>query len=441
MQINEVFKTQKNLADAALTLSVRILAAVLAYGVQIFLARTLMLEEYGIYVTLWTWLIIVNQVAVFGFSESSLRFIPRYCERKQYQWAIGFMKTGFLFSTLGASFIGLGGFLGLWLFADAIPSNYLLPLMVLSLGLPIMALELYFEGISRSFGWYLLTIIPSYVIRPLLIAAGILLAFVLGYTPDAAMVLGIAVIVTAGIVVIQSIIIWSRLKKQFGNISGAKSKKFWITSSLPLMLATGIDELYIYSDIIILAFMLQAPDVAIYFAAQRTMSLAAFIQYAFTMVSVRGFSLANAMRDRPELQKRITSATSWTFWMTVPAVAITLIAGYPLLRMFGPDFVEGYFVMLVLGLGFLIRASVGQAVDLLIVMGHQVANIFISVGGLAFNIILSIILIPKFGILGAAIATTITFALRAIVLLILTKKLTGLWVLTSGIAKLKQDDK
>ncbi len=429
-RISQLLHTRKNLADAATTLVVRILAAALAYGVQVFLARSLALEEYGIYVTLWTWLIIANHVAVFGFSESSLRFLPRYSERKQYRWAIGFLKTGFWFSTLGAAFVGLAGFAALRIFGDVISSNYLVPMMVLTVGLPIMALELYLEGVSRAFGWYLLTIVPGYVIRPLLIAAGILVAYELGFNPDAAMVLGIAVVITAGIVIAQSIIIWSRVRKQFGDTKNAHPRKLWITSSLSLVLSTSLDELYIWSDILILAFLVSAPEVAIYFAAQRSMSLAAFIQYAFMLVSAREFSLANAMRDKIELQHRITSATRWTFWLTVPAVAITFAASYPLLRMFGSEFISGLPIVGILGLGFIIRASVGQASDLLIVLGHQNANIVVSAGGLAFNILFSILLIPHYGIMGAALATSITFTLRAVALTIIAKKLTGLWVLT-----------
>ena len=429
-RICHTLRTRKNLADAALTMMVRVIAAFLAYGVQIFIVRYLAMEEYGIYVTLFTWLIVAKFIAVFGFSESSLRFLPRYSERKQYRWAIGFLKTGFWFSTLGAAFVSIAGLTAIWMLADIIPPNYLIALIVMTIGLPVMALELYLEGVSRSFGWYLLTIVPGYAMRPILIAVGIFAAFSMGYEPDAAMVLGLLIAITAAITIFQSIIILIRLKKQFGTLKGASPKKLWITSSLPLVLSTGADELYYWSDILILSFMVPAPHVAIYFAAQRSMSLASFIQYAFTLVSTREFSLANAMRDRVELQKRISSATRWTFWMTVPAVALTYAAGYPLLLMFGSEFVAGLSVMGMLGIGMMLRACVGQATDLLIVMGHQYANMIVSATGLFVNIILSILLVPHYGIMGAALATAFTFALRSIALTIITKKLTGLWVFT-----------
>ncbi len=437
LRVRELFAANQNLADVAKTFVVRVLAAGLAFGVQVFLARSLAMGEYGIYVTFWTWMMVINLVAVFGFSESSLRFLPRYIQRKQHHWAMGFLKTGYLFTVFGALFLGVFGLVLLWVLKDLVAPSHLIPLMIVAIGLPIMALELYLEGVSRAFGWYMLTTIPGYVVRPLFLAIGVFAILQLGITPDAAMVLALVIIVTIGIVLFQSAIIWFRIKKLFGRMQKASTKKLWVKSSLPLMLVAGVDEMYVWSDILILSFLVSAPEVAIYFAAQRSLSLASFIQYAFMMVSARQFSLANAMRDRAELQRRVSSATKWTFWMSVPAVLAILVVGYPLLAMFGAGFTSGYIVMFVLGAGLIVKASVGQATDLLVIMGHQRTNFWVSATGLVFNIVLSVILVPGYGIIGAAIATSITHVLRAVAMTILVKKLTGLWVLIDAVPPFK----
>ena len=422
-------RSQKNLSDAATALVVRVLAAALAYFVQVFLARMLHLADYGLYVTLWTWLIVVNHITVLGFSESSLRFLPRYTERKQYDWAMGFLHTGFKVVTFGSVLLAAIGFSIIYSFAGLIPAHYLLPIMVIAIGLPITSLELYLEGVSRSFGWYLLTMVPGYVLRPLLIAAGVWLAYLSGHMPDAATVLAIAIAITTVTVVVQTLVIRGRIRRKFGVVAPKGSGKLWVLASLPLVLAMSVEELYLWSDILILGFLVPPEEISVYFAAQRSMALAAFVQYAFMMVSAREFSVASAMRDKKELQRRISSATRWTFWLTVPAVLVTLAAGYPLLWLFGPEFLNGYPIMFVLGLGFVIRASVGQAQDLLIVLGHQKVNVTVSAGGVLFNILLSLMLVPYFGILGAAIATTLTYLIRSVIFTIVLKKLTGLWVL------------
>ena len=427
---NGYLSGRRNLMDALTTFTVRVLAAFLAFGVQVFLARTLELGEYGIYVTLWTWLIIVNHLGVLGFSESAIRFIPRYVQQGRTQWAKGFLHTGYKLVLAGSIGISAVAFMALPLWNQWIPSAYHLPIMVLLLGLPFSCLELYLEGVSRSFGWYLLTTIPGYIIRPLAIAGGVMVVYAMGHQPDAATVLTFAVAITALITVVQATIIRARLLKQFGRVRAAPIKKIWLLASLPLVLTLGVDEILHWSDILILGFMVPAEEVSVYFAAQRALSLAAFVQYAFMLVSVRDFSLANAMRDRVQLQEKISNATRWTFWLTVPAVLLTLLLGYPLLLIFGPSFVAGYPVMVVLGIGFILRASVGQARDLLIVLGYQKANVIIAVSGITINIVLSVLLVPVFGILGAAIATSITMGFQAVALTWAAKKLADLWVLT-----------
>lgn len=427
---NGFLSSRRNLLDALSTFTVRVLAAFLAFGVQVFLARTLDLGDYGIYVTLWTWLIIVNHLGVLGFSESAIRFIPRYVQQGRIQWAKGFLHAGYKCVLVGAIAMSGIAYLMLPLWEQWIPQAYHLPIMVLILGLPFTCLELYLEGVSRSFGWYLLTTIPGYIIRPLVLAGGVMVYYAMGHQPDAATVLTFAVGVTAMITIVQATIIRARLQKMFGDVKAAPIKKIWLLASLPLVLTLGVDEILHWSDILILGFLVSAEEVSIYFAAQRAMSLAAFVQYAFMLVSVRDFSLANATRDHVQLQATITNATRWTFWLTVPAVLITLVFGYPLLYIFGPSFVAGYPIMLVLGIGFVIRASVGQARDLMIVLGHQKASVYIAVFGIMLNIILSVLMVPVFGILGAAIATSITMAFQAVSLTIAAKKLANLWVVT-----------
>ena len=85
----------ETLRDAALTFGIRVGSAGLAYGIQVFLARTLDLQEFGVYAALWTFTIVAAHVAVFGFSESSLRFLPRYMARGRTACAQSFLKTGF----------------------------------------------------------------------------------------------------------------------------------------------------------------------------------------------------------------------------------------------------------------------------------------------------------------------------------------------------------
>ncbi len=427
-QAIERLHSQKELADAAAVFGVRILSALLAFGVQIFLARALDLTEYGVYVTLWTWLIILSNVAAFGFSDTSIRFIPRYTFRGKHAWVKGFLATGYRTVVLCSILVSLLGLAVLKVFAAQVDPLYLIPIAVLFVGLPFSALELYLVGVARSFGWFMLTVVPSYVLRPLLIAGGVLVCLRLGYAADAATVLAIATLITGLTVIVQALIIRRRVLKVCGDVKPGGPKALWRKVSAPLVVLLAVDEIFLWSDILIVSVLMAPPDVSIYFAAQRSMSLAAFVKFAFMMVLARDLSMAKAGRDSKHLQDKVTKASTWTFWLMVPAVIITVAVGYPLLAMFGPAFTSGYPIMLVLGVGFLFQAVIGQAQDLMIILGHQRTNIAIGIGSIALNVVLSVILVPQFGILGVAMATAATYAVRALVYVIAIKRLHDIWV-------------
>ena len=427
-----------NLFDAASAFMVRCLSAVAGYGMQIALANILNLSEYGIYVTLWTWLIVANHLGVLGFSESALRFLPRYSKRGRDAWAAGFMRTGWIAVTATSTFLALALLSGLAVFGSAVPVNWLMPLALFALLIPVTAMELYIEGISRSFGWYMLPIVPPYIIRPLTIAALVAGLWWMGVDVTASHVLAIAVAVTAILVSSQAFVLRRRLIALLGKPEKATTRRVWVKASIPLALIVTVEEIFYWSDVLILGFLVPSEDVSLYFAALRSMALTTFVQYAFMLVSARKFSLANAGRDRAELQAKVREASSWTFVLSIPAVLLTLAAGYPLLRLFGPEFVEAWPVMAVIGLALLLRASVGQAVDLLTVLGRQKASLAIALTALGVNIIMSVSLVPIIGIMGAAIGTATAYGVRALLLFTYCRSKLEINVLPSVYALQKQ---
>lgn len=128
----------------------------------------------------------------------------------------------------------------------------------------------------------------------------------------------------------------------------------------------------------------------------------------------------------------ITETTWWTFWLTVPAVAVTLLAGYPLLLLFGPDFVAAYPVLVIIALGYIARASVGPTTDLLVVLGYQRASLLVSAGSLLANICLTITFFLIFGINGVALATSCAPMIRAGALASVAKRHAGLNAFVCG---------
>ncbi len=423
---------EEALRDAALTFAIRVGSAGLAYGIQVFLARALEMQEYGIYAALWTFTIVSAHVAVFGFSESSLRFLPRYMARGRTACARGFLSTGFKAVAGGSLVLMTLGLAVLWLAGTAVPPMYLAGLLVVMIGLPVMAMELYLEGVCRSFGWFALAIVPAYLIRPLLIGLAVLVWTFSGNVPDAAFVLSAALVLTGLLALIKALILFRRLAHLARPVVSSKRTTLWLRASLPLVLVAGLDEIFISTDVLLLGLMGTPDEVAMYFAAVRSMALVNFVFYAFMIVSPRRFSIDNAGQDRSKLQETVTEISNWTFWLTVPAVAITLAAGYPLLHLFGSEFTSAYPVMALIALGYIARSSVGPAGDLLVILGYQRSILLLSAAGISVNVAFTIALYPIFGIAGVAIATALAFVFRALATAYVAKRYAALNVFVTG---------
>lgn len=417
------------LRGALVSISVRIAAAFVGLGLQILLARLMALEDYGIYVILWTWVSVVGQIGVLGFYDSAARFIPRYGRRESHDHLAGYLATGFRAVITGSGLLAAAALVFLFVLPGLVDPAFLLPLGVLALGFPVLSLETYLTGIARGFGWYALSTVPGYILRPALIMLGVGLASAAGFPLDAVTVLAIVVFASIIVLLVQALLLRARLPKRARPIAKRERRRFWLLASVLMMPAMTAEELFVWIDVLILGFLVAPEQASLYFAAQRSLSLAAFVQYGFMLVAARGFSLSLASADRAGLQARITRSTNATFWLTIPSVALTLVAGYPLLHLFGPAFVAAYPCLALLALAYVIRGATGQAAELLVVQGRYRLSLLIVSISVATCILLMLLLVPLWGINGAAAAMVLVQLLRLAVVTFLVHRQTGYWVL------------
>jgi O-antigen/teichoic acid export membrane protein len=422
------------------SISVRIAAAFVGLGLQILLARAMDLRDYGVYVILWTWVSVVGQIGVLGFYDSAARFIPRYGRREKHAHLAGYIETGFCAVLVGSGLLAALALAFLFLLPGLVDPAFLLPIGVLALGFPVLSLETYLTGIARGFGWYALSTIPGFILRPVLIMLGVGIAELAGLTLDAVTVLSLVVLASVLVLVVQALLLRARLPRRVRPATTPERRRFWLLTSVLMMPAMTAEELFVWIDVLILGFLVPPDQASLYFAAQRSLSLAAFVQYGFMLVAARGFSLSLASADRAGLQVRITRSTNATFWLTIPSVALTLVAGYPLLHLFGEAFVSAYPCLVLLGLAYVIRAATGQASELLVVQGRYRLSLAIVSISVAACVAAMLVLVPLYGIIGAAGAMVLVQLIRLVVITGLVHRHTGYWVLVRPFTKVAAQD-
>ena len=288
------------------------------------------------------------------------------------------------------------------------------------------------DGISRSYHWINLALLPLYVIRPLAIIALMALAFAAGYPTDAVTAMTAAVIATWATTIGQLLTLNRRLAATI--VAGTRSYDIgkWFMTSIPIFVVGGFYYLPSYTDVLVLQEFRSPDEVAIYFAATKIIALIAFVYFSVSAATAHKFAEYGVSEDRDQLVDFLASSIRWTFWPSLGAAALVLAVGRPLLWLFGPQFVEGYSILFILCIGLLARAAVGPVERLLNMLGEQQACALVYAGAFAVNLILCIVLIPPLGLNGAAVSCSAALIVESIALFCVTKRRLGLHVFIWG---------
>lgn len=222
-------------------------------------------------------------------------------------------------------------------------------------------------------------------------------------------------------VLILEIIFSSKLKSSIQN--NYPTKKL-LKLSLPMMLSGTILFLLSWADIFMLGIMVSLKDVGIYSAAFKIASIGLIIILVFNVVI--GPKIAELYNNNymSKLKTTINKTTQLITFLTIPIFSIIIIFREEILKFFGNDFIQGESVLIILSTGVLINAISGNVDQILNMTNHQKIMKNITFFCLAENIILNYLLIPVYGINGAAWSSLITTAsLNFISIYFIKKKL------------------
>jgi O-antigen/teichoic acid export membrane protein len=138
------------------------------------------------------------------------------------------------------------------------------------------------------------------------------------------------------------------------------------------------------------------------------------VPYAATVGTAHLFSAAFTRGDSGELQRLCRQVATATLAIAAIALAIIVGAGDWLLDMFGHGFGAGYTPLVILAAGVFARVAAGPAEDMLNMTGNGDVSASTYLAIVVVNVVLAAALIVPFGLNGAAIASAISLALRAL---------------------------
>jgi O-antigen/teichoic acid export membrane protein len=411
---------------------VRVGSALFALISQVLLARWMGRTEFGIFIYAWTWVLMIGPLADAGLSSGARRFIPEYVELKAFDRLRGFLSGSRWFSFGVASAVGLAGIGLVTLIAPWINTFVVVPLYLACLAIPVCGLASVQTGIAQSYDWPNLAFVPFYIVRQAGITVLVGAAYLIGAPTDAVMAMIVALIATWAVTFGQTLVLNRRLKQKIEAGPKRYEIKTWLATSLPIFVAESFYLLLTYVDILALEHFGTPGDVGVYYAAVRLLALVAFVYFAIASATTHKFTEYHVTGDKTRLASFFAETIRWTFWPSLAVCAVMLLLGRPLLALFGEGFESGYPVMFILAAGMMARAAVGPAERLLNMLGQRKQCAMVYAVAFAINLGLCVILIPRFGIEGAAAATSTAFFAESIMLYFVAKRRLGFHVFIMG---------
>lgn len=412
--------------------AIRVASAMVVYLSQVVLARWMGNSEFGIYVYVWTWVLLVGDIIHLGLPLAAQRLIPSYNAANSHDSLRGFAFGAWRLA-LGCSVAGaVAGALIVKSLEGFIDARQIVPLYLACAALPFVTLSIVLDGIARNYNWIGLALAPHFLWRPLLVLALVAGAYLARLPADAVTAMTIVVVAAAAMAGVQLVMIQCRLAKVIAPGPRRYEIKTWLGTSVPMILVWGFYTLLTYTDVIVLQQFRSPEDVAHYYGAARTLLLVSFVYFSVAAAVAHRFTSYHLAGDHEGLGAFVASTVRWTFWPSLLATVLILALGWPLLRLFGPSYVAAYPAMFVLAIGPLARASVGPAERLLNMLGAQRACAVVYATAFAINLVGCVLLVPHIGIMGAAVATSSAIVFESVALYVVTKRRLGLHVFIIG---------
>jgi O-antigen/teichoic acid export membrane protein len=210
---------------------------------------------------------------------------------------------------------------------------------------------------------------------------------------------------------ILSYILWKKhARLDSSHIRNEISTKDILHVSLPMLLSSSMLMITHWTNTLMLGIFRTEAEVGIFNVAARISTATSFTLIAINTITAPKFAEFYGKRDYIGLEKFVLQSTKIIFWTSFPILLTIIFSPSFILGIFGEEFKAGVFALLILTIGQFISSVSGSVGILLNMTGRHKVFQYIMLTTAFLNVILNAILIPKYGINGAAIVTMISFA-------------------------------
>jgi O-antigen/teichoic acid export membrane protein len=400
---------------------------VLNYATQVALARMYGPVQLGFYVMGFTVIRVADILAQFGLSSGVVRFVAKYRAEddaaRQRGTILLALGTALALSLALATLMFFGaGFLANRIFGEPLLETVF---RAFSVSLPFLTVMNIALWATQGFQTMKYTTYVQELQRPLLNLVLVVIFYVMG-----AEVLG-AVVAYVISMVAGTVLALLYLRRVFPRLLDRSlpprfETRALLGASAPMVVANSMLRVNDWVSVGVMGILATAEAVGIFNAAVRTAAISGIILGAFRIFTPMISDLYNR-GCMDHLSSLYQDVSRWAFTGSFAIFLVTVLLAKDIMAVFGPQFVGGWAVLIMLSAAQLFNSSTGHTGRALAMTGHQRVVMLATIGATAIGVIVSVALVPAYGLLGGGIGLTLSTVFLNVVTLLSVKRRLGLW--------------
>jgi O-antigen/teichoic acid export membrane protein len=424
----------RQIRGSSLLLVGRGLSIAISLGVQVLIVRYLSKAAFGSFAYGLSIVALVQTFVTFGLHRAIPRFAPIYEERGEYEKFLGLIVfvaglIGAIGAATVATFILWGASVSAHSLHDRGATALLAVLIVLA---PLQALD---SALMSLFG--VLGRPRAIFVRTYLLAPGLKLAVVLLVIAAGRGVLALAVgyvAATAAGIVLYAVVLVTALREQ-GLVERAHFRRIRVPArevlalTAPLLTTDLVYVLLLSTDAILLGHFRGAAAVGSFRVIQPAAALNELVLASFVLLYTPLAARLFARGDEKGIRDLYWQTAAWVAVVSFPIFALTFAGARPLTTiLFGDRYASSALFLSILACGYFVQAALGFNGTTLTVFGRVRGISVLNVLAMVVNVGLNLLLIPRWGALGAAVGTAATLVVHNVFKQIALYRATGIAV-------------
>jgi len=403
-------------------LAVYLAGAAISVGVQLAMARLLGAESYGNYIYAVAWAPLFLLGCNFGLKPTVVRFVAAYNARDQGGLLRGVVGTATRWTAI-ASMVVVAIVLGVLWVARGRIDNPVDALALVALAMPFMALCEVWSSIVRGLGAVVRSQIPASLVQQASLGIALVgLVAVYGAHGGAVLASGAFLIASIGAMLAAAWLAGGQLSRRPRDAPPQFERRAWLHVAWGNLLIATFQAARAPLIIVIAGAYVEAQQLAFYGAAQRLANVMSFGLIAISAQAAPRISGYFAVSDVDGLRRLARVASRGALAVALATALLMSVLGPQLLRLFGEGFEIAYVPLLVLLFGEMAAAMAGPVGFFMSMTGLHKTAAWIEGITSAFVLLIAFVIVPRHGVLGAAIAVASGSVLRNAAMAIVVRR-------------------